>query len=431
VLRVIEISLRKRFRSMLFLFAIGCASVLLGAEISLVGMASSFESAAAGRWLLALDSDDAQLQHRLWQAQKDDHPAQAVRHLRRATELSPYSKLYWDHLFEACQDLGDGQCADRAIERLLKLSPMTPNYHELAAESYLRRHRLDDSLAEYRRALELDPSYALGAWYSLGSAAKPDVIFRQVLAEPIAPKVQVGYVDFLSAQEDNDAAFRIWRRIAANARPFPFASAEPYLERLIGLGRIQEAASVWGDLQRLEIVKRPPGTDSDNLVFNGDFEQFPLNGGFDWRWSDQLTYLAMDFSAPGAYRGAHCLRIDFAVSQNQEYEPVYEIVPVLPKHTYRLEAYVRSEDITSDTGPCLRVSDTQPPSFREAVSETTVGSTPWHPVRAYFSTGPKTQAVRISVWRPRGRVFPTEISGSFWLDAVSLECLDPLERTRR
>jgi len=28
--------------------------------------------------------------------------------------------------------------------------------------------------------------------------------------------------------------------------------------------------------------------------------------------------------------------------------------------------------------------------------------------------------VRLSLWRPRGRAFPTEISGSFWLDAVSL-----------
>jgi hypothetical protein len=90
-----------------------------------------------------------------------------------------------------------------------------------------------------------------------------------------------------------------------------------------------------------------------------------------------------------------------------------------------LEAYVRSEDITSDTGPCLRVSDTHQPSFRDAVSETTVGTTPWHRVRVYFPTGPKTQAVRLSVWRPLGRVFPTEISGSFWLDAVTLEIVDP------
>jgi hypothetical protein len=425
VTRVIEIPLRKWFRSLPFLFAIGGVSVFLAAEISRVGEALSFEKAAVGRLLLALEPNDAQFQHRLWQVQKDDSPAQAARHLRRATELSPHSRVYWDDLAAACEAMRDAQCADGAIERLLKLSPMAPNYHELAAESYLRRHRLDDSLAQFRRLLELDSSYARGAWYLLASAANPDEIFQKVLADPIAPAVQVGYVDFLSAQGDNDAAFRIWRRVAANARPFPFASVEPYLERLISLERISEALVVWRNLAELGVIQRPPpGGDSDNLSFNGDFEQFPLNGGFDWRWADVLTYLAVDFSAPDAYRGAHCLRIDFAVSQNQEYEPVYQFVPVRPNHTYRLEAYVRSEDITSDTGPCLRVTDTQQPSFRDAVSETTVGTTPWHPVRAYFSTGPKTQAVRISVWRPRGRAFPTEITGSFWLDAVSVESLD-------
>ena len=99
-------------------------------------------------------------------------------------------------------------------------------------------------------------------------------------------------------------------------------------------------------------------------------------------------------------------------------------MPVLPNHSYRVEAYVRSEDITSDTGPSLRVRDPQQPSFRDAVSDTTVGTTPWHPMRVYFSAGPNTHAVRLSVWRPLGRVFPTEITGSFWLDRVSVECLD-------
>src|SRR5438045_6953182 len=53
-----------------------------------------------------------------------------------------------------------------------------------------------------------------------------------------------------------------------------------------------------------------------------------FRSGFDWRWSGQLTFLAVDFAAPDPYRGAHCLRIDFTVTRNQEYEPVYQIVPV-------------------------------------------------------------------------------------------------------
>jgi hypothetical protein len=370
-----------------------------------------------------LEADDPRLQNRLGQVYEDIDRAESARHLRRATQLSPDSRLYWSDLESACESIADTQCIDQAGERLLKLCPMVPYYHWLAAQSSLRTHQLDRALAESRRLLELDPNYAGGTWSSLQTVQKPDAIFQKVLAGSADVPLEVRYVDFLSEQGDNDTAYRIWRLVVADSRPFPFASAAPYLERLIGLGRIEEAANVWQDLERLGIVKRLEADEKDNLIFNGDFEQSPLNAGFDWR-AGSGTYLAVDFSAPGAYHGDHCLRVDFTVRRNDEYEPAYQIVPVLPHHAYTLEAYVRSADIASDTGPCLRVSDTQPAGFPDAISATTVGTTPWHPLRLSFSTGPQTRAVRLSFWRPRSRVFPTEISGTSWLDAVSLHGTD-------
>jgi tetratricopeptide (TPR) repeat protein len=419
-----EISLRAHSRALLFLLAVGCASLFAAVEISLVGITFSLETPRLGRWLLAWDADDPRLQNQLGQVYKDIDPAESLRHLRRATQLSPDSRLYWSDLESACESMADTECIDQAGERLLKLCPLVPSYHWLAAQSALRSNQLDRALAEFRRLLELDPTYAAATWSSLQTVQKPDPIFQKVLADSADVQLKVGYVDFLSDQGDNDDAYRIWKLAVANPRPFPFSSAAPYLERLIGLGRIEEAVNVWQDLERLGIVKKYEADEKDNLIFNGDFEQSPLNAGFDWR-AGPATYLAVDFSAPGAYHGAHCLRVDFTVSRNDEYEPAYQIVPVLPHHAYMLEAYVRSEDITSDTGPCLRVSDTQPAGFPDAISDTTVGTTPWHPLRLSFSTGPQTRAVRLSFWRPRSRVFPTEISGTSWLDAVSLHGTDP------
>src|SRR5207253_362494 len=125
-------------------------------------------------------------------------------------------------------------------EHLLKLCPMVPYYHQLAAESYLRKNRLDESLAQFRRLLELDPIYATDAWDALQSVFDPDLIFQKVLATSVDSGVQVGYVDFLSAEGDNDAAYRIWGLVAENTQRFPLSSVQPYLERLISLGRIEE-----------------------------------------------------------------------------------------------------------------------------------------------------------------------------------------------
>jgi len=412
-----EISPRPRGRALLFLLVVASASVWLAAESLLAGLVTSFETPSMGRRLLAWDPDDPRLEDQLGQAYKDSDQGEGLRHLKRATQLSPATRLYWSDLESTCESAGDAQCTDQARERLLELCPMVPGYYWLEADSCLRTNRLDLALAQYRRLLELDPSYAPSVWSSLQNVHQPLPVYEKVLADNPNAELKVGYVDFLSDQSDNETAYGIWRRLAAGSLSFSYSSAAPYLDRLIALGRINEAVNVWQDLQRLGII--PAGSEKGNLIFNGEFERSPLNSGFDWR-TGNTTYLAVDFSAPQAYHGNHCLRMDFTVGRNDQYEPVYQIVPVLPRQAYKLEAFVRTQEISSDTGPCLRVRDTAPGGFPDAVSETTVGTTPWHLVRLSFTTGPHTQAVQVSFWRPRSRVFPTEIVGTAWWDAVSI-----------
>ena len=412
-----ETSPRLGMRAVLFLCVVAGVSVWLAVESLLAGTVASLDSPALGRRLLAWDAGDPRLEDQLGQAYKDTNQNEALRHLERATQLSPASRLYWSDLELACESAGDARCADQARERLLRLCPMAPSYYWLVADSCLRMNRLDLAFAQFRRLLELDPTYARSVWSHLESVQQPEPVYEKVLADNPDAKVKVGYVDFLSDEGDNEAAYRIWRRLAAGGLNVPYNSAAPYLDRLIARGRINEAVKVWQDLERLGIIKA--GSEKGNLIFNGEFETPPLKSGFDWR-TGNTTYLAIDFSAPQAYRRNHCLRIDFTVGRNDEYEPVYQIVPVLPRQTYELEAFVRTQDITSDTGPCLRVRDISPEGFPNAVSETSVGTTPWHPLRLSFTTGPHTEAVEVSFWRPRSRVFPTEIVGTAWWDAVSL-----------
>ena len=72
-------------------------------------------------------------------------------------------------------------------------------------------------------------------------------------------------------------------------------------------------------------------------MFNGGFEQPPLDAGFDWR-SQPSSYVSVDFADASPYEGAHCLRVDFPVGQNDEFEPVYQILPVVPNQAYTLAA---------------------------------------------------------------------------------------------
>ena len=388
------------------------------------GLAASFRTPSQGQRILRIDRNDALVEDRLGQMYQDSDPAEGIRHFQRATQLSPLNRHYHAGLASACDRQGDATCADQEWELLAKLCPMVPVYQSHAAQSYLRTNHLDEAVAGFERLLELDPAYGPDSWFALRAVLDPESIYRRTIRSTADPELKLSYVSFLSNQGDDEPAYRIWQLVVGENREFTFPAAKPYLERLLYLGRIEESENVWHDLQRLKIVATPAKTEADNRVFNGDFEQLPLDAGFDWRWSNQ-EYLGIDFAAPGAHQGAHCLRIDFTVSRNEEYQPVVQFVRVFPNRSYRLEAYVRSDEITSDTGPALRVSDTQFGSFPDVVSQTTVGTTPWHPLQLSFSTGPETQLVQLSVWRPRGRLFPTEISGTFWMDAVSLKDTGP------
>ena len=339
----------------------------------------------------------------------------------------------------------------------------------------------------------------------------PALIWRELLStadvgKAESPKLdlalKLAYLDFLCERDQFALAAEYWTEIAWNCSPSSvsgpsvlnchperskgsqphqaktglaggpgavFPQAKPYLERLISSGRFEQAAAVWRYLLQTGAIV-PPVSDSVNLVFNGSFERDPLNIGFDWRIQQQ-PYLDLSFvnregqsdvapaSTPAQSNGKRetgngqrVLRLDFAVPQNSEYEPAYQLVSVTPGQAYLVTANIRSEEISSDSGPRLRVTD---PQCRESAAPASMAAVPsllsgsaakavsdrmgpkriaclnattdaairtsaWHEVSVRFTAGPETNLVKLSIWRPRSRAFPMEISGRAWFADIAL-----------
>jgi hypothetical protein len=112
------------------------------------------------------------------------------------------------------------------------------------------------------------------------------------------------------------------------------------------------------------------------------------------------------------------------VGRNAEYDLVDQVVRIKPNTRYQLTAYVRSNNLTSNSGPRLREVEMGCATCGERTSDPTVGTTPWHPIDVEFMTQPQTQAVRISFWRPRENFYSRELTGTVWLDDVNLHVLD-------
>lgn len=411
----------------MLLLSVGIPSLLLSYHAIRMARAVSLggsDNADGVRKAIRLDPSNPGLYRRLgliYMFSSDEaNPDEAVTSLKKATNLGPYHAEYWSDLASACEWARDLACSDEATNRSLELSPMVPRLMWNAANHYVRTNRPEMALPFLRRLLTLSTDYSLPV-FSLCSSVFGDSepVLRQVLPGGRNPGLRLSLLEFLSSRGRLDAANRVWPEIAANGASIPTSQVQPYLDRLIASGQTQQALSVWNDLQRLDVVGPSEQSGQSNLVYNGGFEQPPSNAGFDWRSTD-VPYLSVDFRDPSASNGKRCLRVDFTVKRNDTNEPVSQFVLVVPGAAYTLAAYVRTADITSDSGPALRVTDPACESCLDMHTERTVGTTPWHLVSLKFKTGEQTHLIRLSVWRPRSRAFPSEISGSFWLDAVSI-----------
>jgi tetratricopeptide (TPR) repeat protein len=431
-----EFPLSSRAKGAVFIFAIMVPGLLLAFRTVVIAVAATIGESSDTheiRQAAALDPANPELLFRLGRTNSysmdPSEVEEGLEQLRQATKLAPTQPEYWSGLASACESAGDTTCAHRAMQRTLSLAPMTPRYRWNAANDELARGRADEALGEFQKLLEMDPGYAPETFrLCLKYVGDPGKVFQTVLASRKNPELNFSYINYLVYHGQGADAYPVWQATLALNQTFPLSLASPYLEWLIRQGGDRQAVSAWRDLESHGIIKGSPSDSAGNLAFNGGFEDPLLNVGFGWRVHKE-PYTRVGLDDAGAYAGHRCARVVFTVSRNDDDEPLYEIVPVSPDHTYRLQAYVRSEDISSNSGPRLRVADPNCSRCLDVSTEGTVGTTNWHPVSVSFSTGPSTRQVRVSVWRSRSLTFPTDIRGRFWVDAVHLND-DTSERGR-
>jgi hypothetical protein len=443
-------------------------------RVALAQMWGESEDPTVGARALRLDPLNPELHYQMGMLNltKLEDASAALIELRRAVELNPRPARYWLAIGRLCFLLGDQGCATQAFERAVREAPMQPSLEWQAVSYYAVTGDDGRMFAHARRLLELNPDSAYdlfalmwrssvesnpftegaqetksgdyrsgGSVPSAPSAVKGFALWAEVVSRSSKAAVKCAYLGFLAEKNEFNLAAQYWKETAlslatANSEivtrqepatrnsQLAFSSVKPYLQRLMWAQRYSEAVTVWQDMLRLGLVQsgnwKP---EAGNLVFNGSFEQPILNAGFDWQ-TRELQYVALDLADSNVERGIEsgrrALRINFAVAHNANDEPLFQLVPVAANQQYQLTARVRSEGITSDSGPRLRVQDSQCPSCLDVATETTVGTTDWHQVALTFVTSPATHVVCISVWRPRSRVFPMDITGRFWLDNVSL-----------
>lgn len=259
--------------------------------------------------------------------------------------------------------------------------------------------------------------------FSLAERATEDK--KRILEEmvPAEAPILLGYLNYQAIAGDIPAAEQGWTRLLALKVPFELRDSFFYLDTLIQKQQTQQLAHAWSALgERFpEIVaslRTPP-----NLVANGSFESDILNGGLDWRVVP-LEGATVSMDSQSAMDGARALRIEFDGTQNVDYGHMLQYVLVRPNTQYRFSAYMRTDGITTDSGPRFQIFDAYNFTKILAATENTVGTSGWTEQQLEFKTPGATRLLIVRVGRPASAKFDSKIRGTVWIDKVRLVAED-------
>jgi hypothetical protein len=192
--------------------------------------------------------------------------------------------------------------------------------------------------------------------------------------------------------------------------------AFPLLDLLIAQNEIPQAWQVWQ--QALVATGTPAALHDGSRVTDGGFESEFTDGGFGWRYTAQPgADVTVDSSDP--HSGSRDVKLTFDGSTNVDFENFYQYVPVEPDTQYHFSAYLRAENLITDTGVRFELSDPADQYAPTFVTDGVVGTEPWTPVALDFRTGPQTHVLLLRLRRPVSAVL-TKIEGTAWADDVSL-----------
>jgi tetratricopeptide (TPR) repeat protein len=345
--------------------------------------------------------------------------AKAIEYNERAVKLGPRSADDWIDLANAYEAEGDTTEANAAYANARQNYPISANVAWQYGNFLLRQGQAEQGLAEIHQAILTDPvltSLAIPVVWQLS----PDVhlLLNRVLPADRGAEWQA--LDFFADQRDADAGLTTWEYLLANAKgkPLELKRVFPFLDQLMAQGREEDVERVWSEaLAASRWHEAPPGNHS--LIWNGEFQGEPANGGLDWRM-EETPGAIVSFDSRVKHSGARSLRVDFTGGMNLDYAGVHELVPVKAGQEYQFQAFLRTQDITTESGMRFEIVDPQHPQAGNFLTPGLTGTNPWTAENVTVKTSPETHYVDVRLRRFPSRLFDSKLAGTVWVDDVTL-----------
>lgn len=321
---------------------------------------------------------------------------------RQALNREVASPYRWADLAEALYAAGQTPQSLQAFDRALALAPYTPQIWLRHANFCFLRNEPVPTLRSAARVLATVPDFDAILFYDLDQLDLPAADVVESLSQ--SPRALRSWLSHVIAIDRPVAARLAWKRIASQGvaqAPLTHAYTSYLLQKQAWYDAIA-AWSEWLGARRGDYPNR-------NYVFNGNFASDPSGSSLDWHI--QSSPEDADFFQTTRESGV--IHVHFAGKTNVNYDNLSQIVVLPLAGHYRLSARYKSDDITTNEGPRLAITDLG------LETDPIVGAHDWTPLSLEFAIS-KPRAVRVAIIRRPSRKFDNKIQGNLYLTDVVL-----------
>ncbi len=417
-----EITLDRRRKRALLLTSVAVAAILIWQASVLWLARHRLESGNLALMMrgIALTPGDGAGWDRIGQLRQSDFAnlniPKAIAAYRKAVTVDPRSPHYWLDLATAYEVAGDNARAQDAYAHAKAASPLSAEVAFSYGNFLMRNGNYPEAYKELQQAVGSDPKLLPLAISRTWRALEDVDGLNQML--PATTDAYLQAVDFFASTHQMKPALTEWQHLVALREPVKLPSTFPFLDELIREDRADDAHRVWREALAAAGLphEEPPG---GSLIWNGDFKQDFANGGLGWRWGP-VQGVAIDFDSEPGPEGLRALRLDFSGGSNVNLGAPLEFVPVQPKTAYHFHAYMRTEDITTESGMRFSILDPNHPNAVGVLTDNLTGTHAWMPLDADVTTGAQTHFLLVRLFRAPSRLFDNQLSGTVWIAGVSL-----------
>lgn len=343
-----------------------------------------------------------------------DALARSIPHYERAVSLSPNDYRLWIELGRAREQSGDSTGGEQALRRAVELAPSYAYPRWTLGNLLLRRNRPAEAFEQLQQAAEADPTlrpqvFSL-AWRAYGGSVE-----QTIAAVGRTPGARAQLAQFLINNKRLDAALDLWNTIEPGDKRAQAEAGQALIRALFAEKQFHHV---------LDVHRAIADDVKAGQVGNGDFEYDigPPGGDlFGWQVvSDPRAQVRID--AATFFRGKRSLRVAFNAATALEFQNVSQLIVVEPRTRYRLDYFVRTDELKSASTLRVEALDAGDPKQPLAASDPAPnGSTGWQQSTLEFTTGPRTEAVTLRISRDACITGACPIFGKIWYDDFNLQ----------